>query len=150
MEEIMKISEIMVKDVRTLLSDMSAQEAIQDLLKQEISGLPVVDACGKVIGMFTEKDILRTILPSYVSQVGSFVYENGPKTIKCRVAKLAEYKVADLMRRDVIKVLEETPVCEVARIMLTQNVRRVPVVDKNDRLVGIVSRSDVVGNILKG
>jgi CBS domain-containing protein len=148
-EATMKISEIMIRDVRTLLSDTPAQEAVQDIFKQEISGLPVVDKDGKVVGMFTEKDILRAILPGYVSQVGSFVYENSPKTIKCRVAKLLEYKVSDLMRRDVIKVLEETSVCEVARIMLTQNVRRVPVVDKNDKLVGIVSRTDVVGNIFK-
>lgn len=146
----MKIFEIMTRDVRTLLSDAPALEAIQDLFKQEISGLPVIDASGKVVGMFTEKDILKTILPSYVMQVGRFVYENSPKTIKCRVAKLPEYKVIDLMRRDVVKVSEETPVCEVAHIMLTQNVRRVPVVDKNDKLVGIVSRSDVVKNILKG
>ncbi|MFB3919734.1 hypothetical protein BU251_07075 [Candidatus Velamenicoccus archaeovorus] len=146
----MKISEIMTREVRTLSSDTPAVEALKHLFENKISGLPVVDGEGRLIGMFTEKDILRAILPSYVSQVGRFVYENSPKTIKCKVAKLAGAKVGELMRKEVVKVSEEAPVCEVAHIMLTQNVRRVPVVDAEDRIKGIVARSDVLDQLLKG
>jgi CBS domain-containing protein len=146
----MKISEIMTKEVKTLSPDTPAVEALNRLFENRISGLPVVDGQGKLVGMFTEKDILRAILPSYVSQVGRFVYENSPKTIKCKIARLAGAKVGELMRKEVVKVSEGSPVCEVAHIMLTQNVRRVPVVDGEDRVKGIVARSDVLGQLLKG
>ena len=146
----MKIYEIMTKEIKTLFPEMSALNGMETLTSLAISGLPVVDKAGKIVGIFTEKDVLRAILPSYVSQVGRFVYENSPKTIKGKVARLSEYKVGDLMRKEVVKVLEDTPVYEVARIMLTQNVRRVPVVDRNDKIVGIVARSGVLTAILKG
>ncbi len=146
----MKISEVMTRDLKKLSPEMPALDGMRELDALEISGLPVVDSAGKIVGMFTEKGVLKAILPSYVSQVGRFVYENSPKTIKSKVGKLIEYKVGDLMRRDVVKIREDTPVYEVARIMLTQNVRRVPVVDADDKVVGIVARSDVLGAILKG
>lgn len=145
----MKINEIMTRNVRTLLPDTPVKDAIAALLAQKISGLPVVDSAGKLVGMFTEKDVLKSVLPSYVSQVGKFVYENTPKTMTAKVAKLDEFKVADLMRREVVTVTEETPVSEVAHIMLTQNVRRIPVVDRDQKMVGIAARSDVLENILR-
>lgn len=146
----MKINEIMTRDVKFLSSDMSVAEAIDLLTSQKISGLPVVDDKGQLVGMFTEKSVLKAVLPSYVSQVGHFVYENSPKTVKSKVAQLATARVVDLMRKEVVKVTEETPVSEVARIMLTQNVRRVPVVDKDGKMVGIAARSDVLEQLLKG
>lgn len=145
----MKINEIMTRKVRTLLPDTPVKDAIAALLAQKISGLPVVDSAGKLVGMFTEKDVLKSVLPSYVLQVGKFVYENTPKTMTAKVAKLDEFKVADLMRREVVTVTEETPVSEVAHIMLTQNVRRIPVVDRDQKMVGIAARSDVLENILR-
>ncbi|MFH1692210.1 MAG: CBS domain-containing protein [Candidatus Omnitrophota bacterium] len=144
----MKINEIMTKKVRTLSPEDLVVDAIQILFDHKISGLPVIDVSKKLVGMFTEKDVLKGILPSYVSQVGSFVYENSPKTIKTKVSKLAGFTVGQLMRKEVVKVLQDTPVCEVARMMLTQNVRRIPVVDADDHILGIAARSDVLENIL--
>lgn len=145
----MKINEIMTKKVRTLSPEVLIVDAIEILFDHKISGLPVVDASKKLVGMFTEKDVLKAVLPSYVSQVGSFVYENSPKTIKTKVSKLAGFTVGQLMRKEVVKVLQDTPVCEVARIMLVQNVRRIPVVDVDDYILGIAARCDVLENILK-
>jgi len=144
----MKIGDLMTRDVRTLTPETSALEAVRLLLAQKISGLPVVDASQRLVGMFTEKDILKVVLPSYVVNVGRFIYQNNPQTIKNKVAKVGQLKVVDVMRRDVIKVGPETSVCEVAHIMLTQNVRRVPVVDAANKIVGIAARSDVLGNLL--
>ena len=125
----MKIGELMTKDVQTLTPDIPVSEAVRLLIAQKISGLPVVDAAGLLVGMFTEKDVLKGILPSYISKVGHFVYENSPQSIKNKVIKIAQRKVGDVMCCDVVKVGAETSVSEVAHIMLTQNVRRVPVVD---------------------
>ncbi|MDD5450079.1 MAG: CBS domain-containing protein [Candidatus Omnitrophica bacterium] len=140
----MKIKEVMVKKVITLSPDTPVKDATAKLSELEISGLPVVDSAGKLVGMFTEKEVLKFILPSYVEQVGRFVYENTSKGIQNKMAAMNNLKVKDLMRKDVTTVKEDTSLFEVARIMLTQKVRRIAVVDDSAKLVGIVSRADVM------
>ncbi len=140
----MKIKEIMTKDVVSLKPDDTAQEALASLSKMQISGLPVIDAGGKLVGMFTEKDILSYILPSYISKVGRFIYEENPKSTKKKFAELNKIKVAQLMRREVVTTTEEVALCEVARIMLTQKARRIPVLDKSGKVAGIVARCDLL------
>ena len=78
----MKVKEIMNKDVKSLSGKEAVSEALDLISKLKISGLPVVDARGNLLGMFTEKDVLRTILPSYLNQVGGFIYGDNPKNIK--------------------------------------------------------------------
>jgi CBS domain-containing protein len=140
----MKIKEIMEKEVVSVKPDDTVRDALIFLFKMRISGLPVIDARGKLVGMFTEKDVLSYILPSYIEKVGRFIYEENPKSIKKKFMELDKVKVSQLMRRDVITTDEDAALCEVARIVLTQKTRRLPVVDKSGRVVGIVAREDVV------
>ncbi|RJP29554.1 MAG: CBS domain-containing protein [Candidatus Omnitrophota bacterium] len=140
----MKIKEIMVKDVKSIAPDSTALEAMNLLYQLEISGLPVIDKNNKLVGMFTEKNILSFLLPSYIEKVGRFIYEDNPKATKKKLNELATVKVAQLMRSDVITVRQDAALCEVARLMLTQKVRRVPVVDNSGSVVGIVARCDVL------
>ncbi len=140
----MKVKEGMTVKVTSLSPEMNAREALDLLLKMEISGLPVVDSNNKLIGMFTEKGVLRTLLPGYIEKVGTFTYHENPKMIKQKVAALATMTVKEIMREDVITVNEETALSEVARIMLVQKVRRLPVLNNNKELVGIIARVDVL------
>jgi predicted transcriptional regulator len=140
----MKVKEIMTTKVNTLSPEMNAREALGLLFKMKISGLPVIDENNKLVGMFTEKGVLRTLLPGYIAKVGSFTYQENPKMIKQKVDALQTMQVKDVMRQEVITVDEETALSEVARIMLTQLVRRVPVLNKDKQVIGIVAREDVV------
>jgi CBS-domain-containing membrane protein len=145
----MKVKEIMSKNLTSISPDANAKEALDLLLKMQISGLPVIDEKNKLVGMFTEKEVLAAILPSYIGKVGRFVYEENPKSIKKKFQDLANLTVAQLMRKDVITIDEETSLCEVARLMLTQRVRRIPVLDKEKKVVGIVAREDIVKSYTK-
>jgi CBS domain-containing protein len=140
----MKVKEIMTKDVNGVTAEMNALEALDLLQRTEISGLPVMDANKKLIGMFTEKEIIAAILPSYVEKVGRFIYQENPKAVKQKVLMFSGIKIKDIMRKDVVTVDEDTTLCEVARIMLTRKARRIPVLNKGKEVVGIVSRGDVV------
>ena len=140
----MKVKEIMSKDMVSIKPDDNAKDALNLLFKMQISGLPVINTQGKLVGMFTEKDILSQILPSYLEKIGRFVYEENPKSIKKKFQDLTNLPVSQLMRKDVITINENTSLCEVARIMLTQRVRRIPVLDKEKRVVGIVAREDIL------
>lgn len=145
----MKVCEIMSKESRALSPDTSVREATQILLSLKRGGLVVVDASEKVVGVFTEKDILKNILPSYVSAVGSFTYANAPGSIRRKISKLSTQKVGDFMQRRVVSVLGDTSIFEAAHLMVTENVHYLPVVDKEGRLAGVVSRTDVLTYVLK-
>ncbi|PIP20804.1 MAG: hypothetical protein COX40_02800 [Candidatus Omnitrophica bacterium CG23_combo_of_CG06-09_8_20_14_all_40_11] len=140
----MKVEEIMIRDVASISPETGVDEALDLLEKMQISGLPVIDENGKLEGMFTEKDILSYILPSYIEKVGRFIYEENPKSTKKKFMELSKIKVRQLMRKDVVTTTEDTTLCEVARIMLTQKARRIPVVDKSGKVVGIVARCDIL------
>lgn len=145
----MKVKEVMATDIKSLSPETSAREALNMLSQMEISGLPVVNADGKLAGMFTEKDILRNILPSYLDKVGMFVYEENPKGIRKKAAELDRIRVKEIMRKDVVAVDEDASLCEVARIMLIHKVRRIPVLNKEKKIVGIVARQDIIGGLFK-
>jgi len=140
----MKVKEIMSQDIISVSPESGAKEALDLLLKRQISGLPVIDGKNKLLGMFTEKEILSAILPSYIEKVGRFVYRENPKAVKQKIIAFQKIKVKDLMRHNVVTIDEDTTLCEVARIMLTQKARRLPVFNKAKEVIGIVSRGDVV------
>ncbi len=140
----MKIKEIMTKKITSLSPEMNTKEALELLQEMKISGLPAIDDKNKLVGMFTEKEVLRNILPSYIENVGRFIYEENPKSIKKKFEDLVNSTVSQLMRKDVITVDENASLCEVARLMLVQKVRRIPVLDKEKRMVGIVAREDII------
>jgi len=145
----MKVGEIATKDVVSVRPDESVKEALGLLFKIQISGLPVIDGDGRLVGMFTEKEILSYLLPSYVERVGRFIYDQNPKAIKKKFAELSKLKVSQLMRKDIVTTTEDTALCEVARVMLTQKARRLPVLDKTGKVLGIIARSDVLKAISK-
>lgn len=140
----MKAKEIMTKEVISLKPDDNALTALNTLTKMQISGLPVIDEKGRLAGMFTEKEIIAKILPSYVTSVGKFIYQENPKQVKQKVLNFGSLKVRDIMRREVISIDEDTTLCEIAHTMLVHKARRIPVLNKNKDIVGIVARQDVV------
>jgi len=140
----MKVKEIMSKDVSRVQPEDNAKDALAVLFKMQISGLPVIDKEEKLVGMFTEKEVLKQILPSYLDKVGRFVYEENPKSIGKKFQDLINMSVSQIMRREVISIDAEATLCEVARIMLTQKIRRIPVLDQEKKVMGIVSREDVI------
>jgi CBS domain-containing protein len=117
-------SDIMTRNVHTIHPGASAQEAARLLSQEHISGVPVVDAHGKVIGIVTEVDII-----SKVNREGLCV--------------------ADVMSHKVIAVGEETTVREIAVLFAEHKIKRVPVLH-DGKLVGIVSRADIVHAVAQG
>ncbi len=116
--------DIMTRTVATIHPEASAQEAAQLLYQKRISGAPVVDADGNIIGIITEADII-----SKVNREG--------------------LSVADIMSHEIIAVGEETPVNEIAALLTERKIKRVPVVCEG-KLVGIVSRADIVHAVAQG
>jgi CBS domain-containing protein len=117
----MKISELMTTDVETVSADQTAREAAAFMLRADTGSIPVCEG-DRVIGMITDRDIA----------VRGVAEGRGPDT-----------PVSELMTDDVICVREDEDVQAVARRMSEEQVRRLPVVDAEERLIGIVSLGDL-------
>ena len=117
---------IMTSDLVTVRPDASVQEAIDVLLNQQISGLPVVEDDGRLVGVITEFALLAV------------AYDKRVKN----------HSVRHHMTRDVIAVDVDDPISRIADLCIVHRVRRVPVM-KDGRLVGIISRRDVLRALIE-
>ena len=116
--------DIMTRKVYTISPDASVQEVAQLLSRKRISGAPVVDKDGKMVGVVTEADIIGKV-------------------------NREDLRVADIMSSEIITVEEETRVGQIAMLLTERQVKRVPVT-RNGKLVGIVCRADIVDAVAQG
>lgn len=114
-------SDVMTKELVTVLPDTTAEEAILTLLKYKISGAPVVDAGGRLVGIVSEYQLL------------SVIYDEGFKL----------QPVKDLMTKEVLSVSSETQLTEIANLFIVHRIRRLPVLEDGE-LVGQISRRDII------
>jgi len=120
----MIVRDIMTRKVYTISAEASVQEVAQLLSQKRISGVPVVDRSGKIIGVVTQADIIGKV-------------------------RREDMRVADIMSPEIITVNEEARVGDIALLFSKHNIKRVPVMC-NDKLVGIVCRSDIVQAVAQG
>jgi CBS domain-containing protein len=152
MEEERLVKDIMVKEVITIQKDASVEELSELLIKNKISGVPVTDSDGKLVGIATEGDLIikdsDLHFPRYFKLLDSIIYLESLNKFKKNLKKFLGTKVEDVMTAEIKTVKEETPVSEAANIMIKYNINRVPVLDSKDELVGIVTRADIVGSMI--
>jgi len=147
----MNAVDIMSKNVITVSDDSSIEQLAEILIKNNVSGVPVVDDDNRVIGIVTEKDIMyknsEPRFPAAAQILGAQIYLGGVKKYNAQLKKIIATSVRELMTKDVITVHEDDAIKTVVDLMLKHNINRIPVLDKNDRLCGIISRADIVKNI---
>ena len=140
----MRAHQIMTRPVITVTPDTTIVDAANLMLRQHISGLPVVDAAGKLVGIVSEGDFIRRgeigterkrgALLRFVLGAGKsasdFVHEHG-----C--------KISEIMNPSPVTITEDTPLADIVDLMEKRNVKRLPVL-RNDKVVGIVTRANLL------
>jgi CBS domain-containing protein len=139
------VHDVMTTDVVTVRTDATFKEIARALSTREVSGLPVVDAGGKVVGVVSEADLLPK--EEFKSVTGERPHLTR-RAAKAARAKAAGDTAAELMSSPVATIASDAPVAEAARTLAEHGIKRLPVVDRG-RLVGIVSRADVLRVFLK-
>jgi len=143
-----RAKDIMNKEVITIQKHASIEKLSSLLLKHEISGVPVVDDQGNMIGVVTEGDIIvkdsDLQFPTYFKLLDSIIYLESLSKFKRNLKKHMGTQVEDIMSKNVVTVDQETPVNKIANIMTSKNINRVPVVDQDKNLVGIITRADLI------
>ncbi len=144
--------DIMNKNVITVQEDTSIEELARVLTENHISGAPVVNREGKLVGIVTDADLIhketnpRT--PGFVNILGAIIYVTGIARYREDFKKLAASKTSEIMTTDVIAVDGEAEIEQVAALMVDHRVKRVPVLD-DGAIVGIIGRADIVKTLVR-
>ena len=149
----MKVEEVMTEDVVVLKPEMAIEEAVRHLAEHGISGSPVVDTEGNLMGMITETDILNAlkvkckrmemVYPSLSLVSVSFIEKFDDKEVVKAFEEIAKTRVFELMTRDVATVEKGSELGQAVHVMMQKGVNRIPVMSEG-KLVGIVSRADII------
>jgi CBS domain-containing protein len=136
--------DIMTRAVATIQPDTQIADAITRMLANHVSGLPVVDAAGRLVGVLSEGDLLRRSETQTGQKRSKWLeFLIGPAHLAQEYVHTHSRRVEDIMTRDVLTVTEDTPLEDVVNLMERKHIKRVPVM-RGDALVGIISRADLV------
>ncbi len=138
------VESVMTSPVVTVTPETSFQEVIRILRRKRVSGLPVVDGQGKVVGIISESDLLNK-----VEKRDPDAYLLESRRHRLDRARATALDVRSAMSTDVVTVRPDFPIALAAREMHTRGFKRLPVVDEKGRLVGIVSRGDLLTVFLR-
>lgn len=146
----MLVADVMDPHAHRLLEGTSVRDAVEYLVSSRVSDLAVVDADEKLVGILSEGDVLRILIPDMnevLSAGGSlndacrYFLTNGPQ--------LAAQEITPLIIRNPITASPQDPLLKVATVMVDRMLRRVPVVE-DGRFVGSISRADLARALVRG
>lgn len=157
----MKIEEAMQKDVIKFQPEDRIVEVAQNLRKNKISGAPVVNKEGQVVGIISEGDIMRLlevhsprinlILPAPLDLI------ELPVRMKYELDEIAEdmnkaasILIGEIMTKRVITIAPDADISDAAQLMDTHDIKRLPVVDDTGKMIGIITRGDIIGAVVRG
>ena len=140
----MKAADVMTRSVVSIRPNASIAEMIKLMLDNRISGLPVIDDRGDLVGIITEGDCLRrTETGTERKRPRWLEFLTGPGRLADEYIHTHSRKVADLKTRTPVTVADDTPLEEVVHIMETRRIKRLPVL-RDGKVVGIVSRANLL------
>jgi len=145
----LKAKDIMTKEVISVKPETTIEELARLLMKQQISGAPVVDDKGKIVGIVTENDLIsknsRLHIPTILRLFDAYI-PLGTSKMESDIRKMAASTVEDICTKEIITVDEEASVEYIATIMTEKRIHILPVV-REGKLVGIIGKKDMIKGI---
>ncbi|PSO87279.1 MAG: phosphoribulokinase [Cyanobacteria bacterium QS_3_48_167] len=142
------VADVMTSNPIVVQPQTPIKEAIQLLAERRISGLPVVDGEGKLVGVITESDLMWQETgfdpPPYIILLDSVIYLQNPARYEKEIHKALGQTVEEVMSEKTITVEPDRALKEAARLMHEKEIRRLPVVDEQGQVIGILTRGDIV------
>lgn len=137
-----KAADLMTKAVQLVSQEMDLVKAAALLAEKQISGAPVVDNEGRIVGVVSEKDFLKEMgfgaTPSFM-QIATHCLNNK----SCMIGNLRNRTVGDIMTRPAITGVPEMTIGDISALFVDRRINRLPIVNADGRPVGIVTRTDL-------
>ncbi|KUO61742.1 MAG: hypothetical protein APF84_15235 [Gracilibacter sp. BRH_c7a] len=148
----MKVMDIMQTGVVTIEPSTEIKEIAKTLYENKISGVPVVNSSDQILGIISEGDLLHKEtsprVPDVVGVLGSLIYYRGVKQYNSDFKKLIALQASEIMTEDVITIHKDAKIEDAASLMINNNVKLLPVVE-NGKIIGVVSRMDIIKTLME-
>lgn len=144
----MKVRGVMVTPVVTVTPETTYEDAAFLLHKHQLSGMPVVDKDGALVGIISEKDLFRAFYPRYEEYLSDPAAYTDQEKQEDEIENIRKQPVEKYMKRHVVTIDVDACILHAGGLMLAHGIHRLPVME-NGKLVGIVAREDIYGTILK-
>lgn len=142
------VADVMTSKILTVKKDTPLKEAIQILAENKISALPVIEESGKLIGILSEGDLMwqesGVETPPYIMLLDSIIYLQNPTQHDKEIHKALGQTVGEVMSDRPLTIQPQQLVREAARLMHDQKIRRLPVIDQQEQVIGIITQGDIV------
>lgn len=142
------VAEAMSHDPITVHPETPINDVIKILAERHISGLPVLDANGHLVGIISETDLMwretDVTPPAYIMLLDSVIYLENPGRYEKELHKALGQTVGEVMSSVPITTTPDTPLSKAAKVMHDRKVHRLPVLDSAGHLVGILTRGDII------
>lgn len=142
------VADVMSRNLVTIAPEAPLSDVIRLLAEHRISGLPVINGSGKLVGVISETDLMwketGATPPAYIMFLDSVIYLENPARYERDLHKVLGQTVADVMSANPITIAPEKSLREAARLMHEQSIHRLPVLDEQEQVVGILTRGDIV------
>jgi CBS domain-containing protein len=139
----MQVADLMSKAIVTVMPGHSVRHAAEIMLNHGVSGVPVVDDEDRLVGILTEGDLLRRVEYGLTGSMPHWIASASPEGEARDYVHSHSWRVSDVMSKPVVTVEETTPLADVAVLMGTRGIKRLPVL-RDGRLTGVISRSDLL------
>jgi CBS domain-containing protein len=143
----MKVRDFIRRDLSAVERGTPVIQAIKLLDNSGLSSLPVVDEEGKVVGIISERDLIRALVPEYVDMLSSASFLPSMDRLAKKLREIENHSVERYMTKGVIVVHPDDTDLYAADLMIRKGLKQLPVVDEDGHLVGLVRRIDLLSRL---
>lgn len=148
----MKAKDFMTPNPLTVQPEMAVNELARFFIDNQISGAPVVDNAGKLVGIVTESDLIEQNknlhIPTVITLFEAVIYLENPRHMEEEIREMMASTVANLAKKEIVTVTEETEIHEIATLMSEKHTHLIPVVHQQT-LVGIIGKADMIRALMR-
>ena len=142
------VADVMTANPVSVKPEANLEEAIKLLAEHHIGGLPVINDAGALVGVLSESDLMWQAtgmeVPAYIVLLDSLIYLKSPKKYNEELHKVLGQSVQEVMTAKVITISPDKSLRDAAHLMHDKRIRRLPVVNDQGQVVGILTRGDIV------
>ncbi len=143
----MKVRDFVRRDLSAVERDTPVIQVIKLLDNSGLSSLPVVDEEGKVVGVISERDLIKALVPEYVDMLHSASFLPSLDRLAKKLREIGNHPVERYMTKEVVVVHLDDTDLHVADLMLRRGLKQLPVVDEKGHLIGLVRRIDLLSRL---
>lgn len=140
--------DIMTTEVCSVTPDTDVEELAKKFVALNKNALPVLDAEGRLVGLVTQTDLVEQDKPLHIPTVISLfdwvIYLESEKVFRKEVERISARKVGEICSTEVVTCSPDTPVDEIASLMVDKRAHLIPVVDEVGKVLGVVARLDII------